>query len=162
MWSGAKWVKTGSNSIEMQLIHDIQHGGEKYKFWFCHIIILWFYRHHMINPEFINIINNKKVTPKQRHTNTSYTILNVTSSSSQGQNTVSWFKRRRKKKTFCTWLSCLEQKEKQQIKQVQKTTKNKVQFTGLCVMITLTSFVLPAWDWLQCLILERQKKQNLN
>lgn len=29
-------------------------------------------------------------------------------------------------------------------------------------MITLTSFVLPAWDWLQCLILERQKKQKLN
>ncbi len=40
-------------------------------------------------------------------------------------------RKRKKERTFCTWLSCLEQKEKQQIKQVQKTTKNNVQFTGL-------------------------------
>lgn len=66
----------------------------------------------MINPEFINIINNKKVTPKQRHTNTSYTILNVTSSSSQGQNTVSWFKRRRKKKNFLYMVILLRTKGK--------------------------------------------------
>ncbi len=51
----------------------------------------------MINPELININNNKKSHTKTI-TNTSYTILNVISSSSQEQNTVSWLKKEKERK----------------------------------------------------------------
>lgn len=47
--------------------------------------------------------------------------------------------------TFCTWLSCLDQKEKQQIKQVQKTIKNTVQFTGLFMRHDYFDFLRLAW-----------------
>lgn len=62
-------------------------------------------------------------------------------------------KKRKKEKTSVHGYLARDRKGKTADK-TSSENKNNVQFTGL-FMITLTSFVSPGWDWLQCLILER-------